>query len=261
MLRKFDLAGGGSFTIDCNPMEHTSEWALNYYVENGQIPEPEVVNLMAKVVRPGDLVVDGGANIGFFTLLLSRLVGEEGRVLSIEPGRNNISRLNQNIGRNKAFNVTVFTRPLAATCDKATFYVRQDAGSNSLAEGEGDPVEVETTTLDSICYQPVPRLIKLDLEGAELSALKGAHHLFERGHRPFITTELNVEALQSMGATVQDLRRYMRKWQYDVFALPEKGGLPILIPRATLIQPTRQNTNVLFAPLDLVGRTWTEVQI
>ena len=63
-----------------------------YAIRVGGIPEPEVSDLMARAAKPGSFVIDGGANIGFFTVLLSRLVGPDGHVVAIEPGANNIYR-------------------------------------------------------------------------------------------------------------------------------------------------------------------------
>src|SRR5580700_7501265 len=69
-------------------------------LRNGGCPEPEVCNLMVRVSRPGDYVIDGGANIGFFTVLLSKLVGLDGHVLAFEPGQNNFFKLQENVKLN-----------------------------------------------------------------------------------------------------------------------------------------------------------------
>src|SRR5437867_2941506 len=86
--------------------------ATKYFIDNIGACEPEVCHLMARVIRSGGTVRDGGANIGFFTLFMSRLVSTTGKVLAFEPAPQNLAKLRDNIGLNGMRNVTVDSRPL-----------------------------------------------------------------------------------------------------------------------------------------------------
>src|SRR5215469_66629 len=76
------------------------------------ICEPEVVCAMERIVREGDTVIHGGANIGFFTVYLSQLVGPKGKVIAVEPGQNNLWKLEENVRINKLKNVEIVNKPL-----------------------------------------------------------------------------------------------------------------------------------------------------
>lgn len=228
-------------------------------------PEPEVTDLFARVLKPGDYVIDGGANIGFFTLLASQLVGKEGYVLAFEPGVNNLPKLKDNIKLNKATNIEVVPKPLWNTHDTVQFHLCADGSKNSLAAHEGTRGAslLETAVLNDYATEeisPLLRLLKLDIEGAEMAALKGGiDFLSEPGQCPYVVMELNIEALPKMGASVAGIREFMRGFGYSMFLLNFNGFLPVYVPRHTEITPNRLNWNVLFSTLDMVGAAWPEI--
>lgn len=234
--------------------------AISWYLQQGMPPEPEVVHLMSRVVQAGDYVIDAGANVGFFSLLLSQYVGETGKVLAIEPGHNNLTKLVRNIEYNKASNIEVCERPLADQEKTITFHLARDSGINACWRSEAATVvsmDLMATTLDTRGYC-TPKLIKMDIEGSELEALKGAERLLNQ-HPPYIVMEFNEPALKAMGATPEDIRKFMRDRGYDLFVLSEHGLLPSLVPIFSRLNVTRNNTNVLFSTLEAVGAAWREV--
>ena len=137
--------------------------------------EPEVVAAMFHIVRPGDFVIDGGANTGFFTCVLSRLVGETGRVLAYEPDYMNVEKLNANLEANGITNVKIDSRPLWEKEESVTLYLAKDTGFSSLAP-TGVEEQFNVSPYNSVCLDcsDSPRLIKLDIEGAEERVLRGA---------------------------------------------------------------------------------------
>ena len=99
------------------------------------IYEEEVVPLMESLIRPGDTVVDVGANIGCHTLRMSRLVGPMGKVLAFEPDPQNLKLLRENLGKNNCTNVDVFPFALGDRNYTARLYGRLDnRGAQSLVE-------------------------------------------------------------------------------------------------------------------------------
>lgn len=247
---EFDLIYDPDFVADVQ----TRQWLQH----NGAC-EPEVVHLMRRVIRPGDFVIDGGANIGFFTMVLSRLVSDHGHVEAFEPSVLNFKKLRANIELNKVENVTAINRALWSEDTEVTLHQALDSGSSSLMPFEGvlNHVKVGALTLDNWClnYEHKPRLLKLDIEGAELHALIGAGQMLTRGI-DFITCELNLVALNNFGTTQMDLRDYMAGKGYSTFLLSDSGERPAMVSREQIISPERANLNILFSTVDKVHEAW-----
>jgi FkbM family methyltransferase len=217
------------------------------------ICEPEVVCAMARIVRERDTVIDGGANIGFFTVYLAQLVGPKGKVIAIEPGQNNLWKLEENIRINGLKNVEIVRKPLWMNHNKVTLYMRSEGGLNSLAgqQAHGGKVDMDPCLLADF---PPHRLIKLDIEGAEVAALQGYSDI----EPPFIIAEMNEVALGYLGFTQRDLRD--RSLSHATFLLQKDGNLPMFVPPDTKIVTKRQNANILLSSVQSVSEVWNEVQ-
>lgn len=244
------------FRMDLDPNVLTDH-AVLHYTNQGMPCEPESCYVMMRFLKEGMTAIDGGANVGFFTLLMSALVGEKGQVLAFEPGQNNLSKLKTNLALNDCCNVKVIEQPLWSSVTSVKMFHYEDGGANSLwSLFSGDKaVEMATTTLDAECERA--DLIKLDIEGAEVRALRGAYKMLR--HHPFVLTEINEGALERAGASFQELRKMLR--EHDCFALSETGHFPTLIPPSVHIVPCKPNTNVMFARLADVAQAWNETHI
>lgn len=133
-------------------------------------------------IRPGAIVFDVGANAGFFTLLASKLAGDSGSVYAFEPLPRNLDFLERHIRLNEAANVHVEALAIAAVSGEAHFRIAQHASMGGLAEG-GD-LRVITASLDDLIASgraARPDFIKMDIEGAESDALRGAAALLAGG--------------------------------------------------------------------------------
>jgi hypothetical protein len=80
------------------------------FLRGGNLYEPHIANLLVRVLGKGDVAVDVGGNIGFFTVLASILVGPAGRVVAFEPGTENLERLRANLALNDCKNVTIIEK-------------------------------------------------------------------------------------------------------------------------------------------------------
>jgi FkbM family methyltransferase len=216
------------------------------------ICEPEVICAMERIVRAGDTVIDGGANIGFFTIYLAFLVGPTGKVFAIEPGQNNIWKLEENVRLNKLKNVEIVRKPLWMNHNKVTLYMREEGGRNSLwgQEDYRGKVELEPCVLSEF---PAHRLAKLDIEGAEVAALRG----YVPGEQcPFVITEMNEPAMAYLGYTQDDLRALQ-----NTFLLNKDGNMPMYVPPEVKIVTDRQNANILLSSVGDIVEVWTEVRV
>lgn len=145
--------------------------------------ERSIFNVMRSVLRPGDVFVDIGANIGVYTVFASRLVGKLGRVLAIEMMPETASRLEKHVQMNGLENVEVFRCALSDTRGQKVRATVQPGkfGQATIAVdseryGFGSAVDVETETLDQLVAAAGvqgARMIKIDVEGAEIQVLRG----------------------------------------------------------------------------------------
>lgn len=150
-----------------------SKLSADYWADPGQIRVEE--RLMQAYLRPGDIVVDVGANIGTESLTASALVGPEGRVFAIEPQARIFSFLTHNIALNGFTNVVPLQVAVGETEGVVTLSTGLLDTSNMVVADGGQEVPVEP--LDAILAPFAPRhiaLLKIDVEGYEYAVLRGA---------------------------------------------------------------------------------------
>lgn len=175
---------------------------------------------LAERLRPGMVFYDGGANMGLFTLMAARLVGETGRVFSFEPEPEVAARLRENSRHNLFSCVTVVEAALYSRTGKIGFSRASkldspDRGTGRVLDGgtEASGVGVQAIALDDfVADHPEPDVLKLDVEGAEVEVLQGARRLLQR-RRPAVVCELHsaeceagvFRILEELGYTVTRL--------------------------------------------------------
>jgi FkbM family methyltransferase len=202
--------------------------------------EPNEFALLDRVLRPGMVFIDGGANEGAYTVFAAARVGPAGRVIAIEPSARERERLKVNIDANGFDNVTVVEAALAEHSGAARLTIAEPlhAGQNTLGAfayagvGAAGSAEVALTTLDALASKYRLKrvdIMKLDLEGAEYRALSAARRLLAR-HRPLIISELSENSLLHQGASAAMLLQLFEDANYRVFAMSSETGEPV--PRA-----------------------------
>jgi FkbM family methyltransferase len=143
--------------------------------------ERPVQELFRRHVRPGSVVLDVGANVGFYTLLASKLVGPAGHVHAFEPLPRNLHFLEKHVELNGLSNVTVQPIAISALSGHAQFHTTTHASMGRL--GSAGDLDVVTASLDDLLASgriPLPTFIKMDIEGAESGALRGAATLLSQ---------------------------------------------------------------------------------
>lgn len=174
--------------------------------------EVETARAIRRILRPGDTFIDGGANIGYFTTIAAKVVGERGHVHAFEPEPGNVSRLQEHLVSNGLEkNVSIHAVALADRPGEMQLHQVGNAGEHhALATLFATPgaatraISVAIVRLDDYLPQVVPRLIKLDIEGAEPLAVEGMRETLRR-HRPSLIVELNADALARGGSSPQQL--------------------------------------------------------
>ena len=164
------LAAG--YRIYVSPAEH-----LGYLIGTA---EPHLQKIIKKHVRPGDVVYDIGANIGYVSLSLAKQVGATGKVIAFEPVPQSIACLRRNVQINRLDNVQILELAASDGLGKATIRIADNLSTASLVWHRHDPsaasLEIATVSVDELVESGAlrtPRFVKIDVEGAEDKVLLG----------------------------------------------------------------------------------------
>jgi FkbM family methyltransferase len=188
--------------------------------------EPLLSAWLARSLRPGDTFVDVGANLGYFSLLGARRVGGSGSVLALEPSAATRSRLTENLARNRATNVSV--RPEAASAAPGRiplFRAPWNDAESSTVRRDGLVLEAEVAAVP--LYELIDdqqaaslRLVKIDVEGAEVEVLRGLEPLLPLAPEAEVVIEVHPDALASQGCSAEDLVAILEPGGYRPYWLP-----------------------------------------
>ncbi len=184
--------------------------------------EPEVQEAFGELVRSGDVVFDLGAASGFYTVIAARAVGPAGHVVAFEPFPENAERVSHNVALNAFANVTQVQAAVADVPGRAAFSLGADQNRGSLASvqdggGDGRTIDVEVITLDDCVRErglPAPTVLKIDIEGAEVAALRGARTVLA-AHRPRLLIEVH--------GTGRELSELLDQSGYDAQVIEHDG--------------------------------------
>jgi len=183
--------------------------------------EPNIRREILRILKPNDVYIDIGANIGFYALQASKTVGENGKVYAFEPSPPTRAALLRNIELNAAKNIAAIDFALSDSQGTAKFFLNKanNSGASSLNQSpdSGEVVEVSLTTYDQFADQeglPTPSLIKIDVEGAEMKVLRGMKALLSRRAPPPIILEVSEWSLKQMGSSKDELFELMMGYNY-----------------------------------------------
>jgi len=175
----------------------------------GEYCEEEAA-FLARIVKPGNHVVEAGANIGSHTIGLARSVGPHGRVYAFEPQRACYSLLQSQIALNQVYQVQAYSEALGHSPERLWLpyidYSKPDNfGGASLSCNQSPQAEaIDVTTLDSRLPDAPLSLIKIDVEGMEEDVIRGGSNLI-RKHRPMLYVENDrIEKSRSLVALIME---------------------------------------------------------
>ncbi len=201
--------------------------------------EPLVQDALTHHLRAGMVVYDLGCNVGFFAVIMARLVGSNGRVVAFDPLPAHIEACAHNARLNALENVTTVTAAVGAVSEMREFQITRLATASHLArEGAARPLEyvrsemVRVMTIDEYVYdqgnQP-PDFIKMDVEGEEINAIEGMRKTLNE-YRPTLLCEVHgqskqmADALAELGytATVLESNTPLKDapWGVHIIAMP-----------------------------------------
>ena len=233
--------------------------SIGWGIINGEY-EPETRRLIERLTPQGGFCLDLGANVGFFTAIMARAVGEQGRVVAYEPFPRAHrmaaitlaeSGLSDRVSlRRKACSDTPAQMPMF-------FAAETDNFGGMFVSANVDPdntplqhVEVEVTTVDEeLTDERRVDLIKMDVEGAELRALRGMERRLAND-RPVIITEINVSCLAREGVAPDEILEFFRDRDYRIHIVSEGDYALTLVEGAYTKLGDESIANVLCVPLE-----------
>jgi FkbM family methyltransferase len=216
---------GGKFYMKIDPNDPMDRaFRLGSY-------EPQLVGLIAAIVRPGDVCLDVGAQKGFMTLHMAKAAGPGGRVIAFEPDPRAMEALESNLHRNGLERVSLYACALADCEARCQFALSRQLGwssrfPNDLAKPVvATTISVRTRRLDDIVAEMgvEPRtdclsFIKIDAEGSEPLVLQGAQETLRR-FQPTLHIEINRGSLNAGGFSVESVEGFLRSRDYDLYAI------------------------------------------
>lgn len=171
---------------------------------------PEMRFLRDHIVSRGDVVLECGAHHGCTAILLSRWVGDTGKVVCFEPMPANVEIVRKNIALNELRNVTL----VPAAVGESEGVVTIDAASNAAVKNSRHGIQVTQTSVDA--YEAWrPTVLKIDVEGFEHHVLRGASKVLAT--RPRIALELHPEHLAQYGSSMEEIMAILRPLRYRMW--------------------------------------------
>ncbi len=207
--------------------------ALDYELMSSAFESAEIC-FVQRFLRPGMTVLDAGAHHGLYTLLAAKCVGSTGRVIAFEPSPRERKRLERHLWLNRSKNVHLESLALGSERVEADLFLVDGSEDwcNSLrppaVKNTGYFIRVQVQRLEEILSElEVGNVdfIKMDIEGAELDALKGAGKLLRGTSRPVILAEVYDIRTAPWGYEAREIVQFLARLNYRWFKLNENGSL------------------------------------
>ena len=201
------------------------------------IHEKLVTNLIKKEIHSGDVVLDIGAHIGYYTLQFANLVGSTGKVYAFEPEPKNFELLKKNVQINKHDNVVLIQKIVSDKDGIVEFFISKfDSIGNKLFKSDesGSSIKVGSTTLDEYFKDLKKKIdfIKMDIQGGEGKATLGMKNLLKENKNLKIIQQWAPEPLKQNHTNPEDHLKFLQHIGYKFYEIDgtiKKDILPITI--------------------------------
>jgi FkbM family methyltransferase len=219
----FRYPDGRAFQLPANPGPYAQIFTRGEF-------EPGESAAVRQLLRPGDLAVDVGANLGWFSLVMGGAVAPGGEVWAIEPMPPILPALKRNLKLNEKLQVRLFEVALGQSSGAVDINVfsglpHGHASVSTLDRTDYTSHRVERRTLDELLAGASPAFVKLDVEGSERDVLRGAEATLGAECPPVWMIEVNYETSASFGYRPADLLEPF-KGAYRTFRIADRGLVP-----------------------------------
>jgi FkbM family methyltransferase len=211
--------------------------------------EPFETELVKKEIKKGDVILDIGANIGYYTLIFAKLVGQEGKVFAFEPEPDNFALLKKNVETNGYKNVILVQKAVSNKTEKTKLYLCEaSAGDHRIYDSlDGrKSIEIEAIRLDDYFkgYDGKIDFIKMDIQGAEGRAIQGMPNLLDKNKTVRIITEFWPFGLKRPGFQPGEFLKLLLKHDFKLYQINKQKIEPLVNLRKFLEIYTPENKNV-----------------
>jgi FkbM family methyltransferase len=199
--------------------------------------EEDTTKLFYTILKKGMTILDVGANVGYYSLLASKVTGETGKIFAFEPWKGSFILLQRNIESNAIKNIVPVAKAVSNRCGKQILFLASDPGSNSLSQKIGSEfVEVEVTTIDDFVNEKKISvdLIKMDVEGAEMCVLQGMVETIRKNPDIKIITEFSPHHLESSGFSPKSFLEQLMVYGFKLYVLNDAKHIQELITRENM---------------------------
>ena len=195
--------------------------------------DEEEAMMVKNNIKKDEIVVDLGAHIGYYTLMMAKLVGQDGKVFAFEPEPRNLELLNKNIKINSYKNIEVVPKAVSDIDEECTLFVGQESfGANKIFKPkktdtqEFEEIKTRTIRLDDffeeLGFLKKISFIKMDIEGSEVRALQGMKNILEFNENLKIFTEINRDALEDNNSNFRNMLELLGRYNFKFYISTKK---------------------------------------
>jgi FkbM family methyltransferase len=230
-------------------LDENDSLQLSYY----GIFEPLETRFLQQNLREGNIILDIGANIGYYTLICAKHVGPSGHVFAFEPDPNNFALLSKNVAINSYQNVTLVDKAVSNISGSAKLFLSPDnKGDHQLYDmDEGRPfIDVQTIRIDDYFSNALQLVdyVKIDVQGFEYYVVQGMAELLRRSPQVVLLTEFWPFALEKSGAGAQQYLDLLQALNFKLYDMNAKAQT-IMPTQAPILLETYTKNSEAFTNL------------
>ena len=202
---------------------------------------PALVKFWKSVVSKGDIVIDLGANIGFFTCLFAQLVGETGKVYAFEPGPDNCKLIRKNLEVNGYKNVVLEQKAVSNKSGKIKLYFSYSSVDHQIYETDEkrDSIDIDCITLDDYFSEMDVSInvIKSNIQGSDCAGIQGAEKIIKNSKNlNYMSVEFDPDNLRSFNSDPEEFLDILLKMDYKLYDILAYGNKIIPIEKEQVLR-------------------------
>ena len=186
------------------------------------VKEYPIHPILEKIIKPGDIVLDVGANIGVLTIYFRKLVGDSGTIYSFEPDPLSFSILAKNITENNLNNILIENKAVSNKNGKIGFETSNSITAGHITENN-ESIKIDCCTLDTY-FSEIKKIdfVKIDTEGYDWRVLEGMKNLIQLNPEMKIMVEFHSRLLNESGITPRKFLKIINNFNFKIY---DMGGL------------------------------------